>query len=72
MCPPVTTTTTTTTATDRLVYNHSDCFVVPFSRTEQYKYSFFVETVLNWNHLDGVVAGSNSPETFRSKINEFF
>ena len=30
-----------TTTTDRLVYNNSKCYVVPPSKTDQYKHSFF-------------------------------
>ena len=33
-----------TTATDRLVYNHPRCYVVPRSKADQYKHSFFAET----------------------------
>ena len=53
-----------TTVTDRLVYNHPKCYVVPSSKTDQYKHSFFVETVLDWNHLAGSIAGSGSCEDF--------
>ena len=49
-----------TTATDRLVYNHHRCYVVPHSKIDQHKHSFFVETVLDWNHLEERVAGSGS------------
>ena len=43
---------------DTLVSNHPNCFIVPSSKTDQYRHSFFVDTVLDWNHLDKCVAGS--------------
>jgi hypothetical protein len=67
---------------DKLLYNHTNCFAVPSSKTDQYKsyhyiyidqscclelqnnlygcreIHFFVQTVLDWNHLDKCVAGS--------------
>ena len=58
-----------TTATDRLVYNHPRCYVVPHSKTDQYKHSFFVETVLDWNHLEKCVAGSGGVGDFQSNLN---
>ena len=58
-----------TTATDRLVYNHPRCYVVPHSKTDQYKHSFFVETVLDWNHLEECFAGSGGVGDFRSNLN---
>ena len=58
-----------TTATDRLVYNHPRCYVVPHSKTDQYKHSFFVATVLDWNHLEECVAGSGGVGDFRSNLN---
>ena len=61
---------TDTSAIDRLIYNHPNCFVVPSSKTEQYENSFFVKTILEWNHLDKCVAGSKSPEEFRSNFNK--
>ena len=34
------------------VRNNSKCIVIPPSRTNQYKHSFFVQTAVDWNHLD--------------------
>ena len=59
---------TDTAVTDRLVYNHSKCYVVPTIKTDQYKHSFFVEPVLDWNHLDGSIAETGSVEDFRSNL----
>ena len=60
--------TADTTATERLVYNHPRCYVVPHSKTDQYKHSCFVETVLDCNHLEECVAGSGSVGDFRSNL----
>ena len=51
---------------DRLVYNHAKCYIVP-AKIDQYKISF-VETVFEWNHLDGFAAESGSAEDFRSNL----
>ena len=59
-----------TTALERLVYNHPNCFIVPESKTDQYKHSFFVQTVLEWNHLDECVVGSSSPGDFRINLSQ--
>ena len=34
------------------VRNNNKCIVIPPSRTDQYKHSFFVRTAVDWNHLD--------------------
>ena len=34
------------------VRNNSKCIVIPPSRTNQYKHSFFVQTAVDWNQLD--------------------
>ena len=57
-----------TSAIERLVYNHPNCYVVPVSKSDQYRHSFFVETVLDWNHLDECVAGSSSSGDFRTNL----
>jgi len=36
---------------DCQVNNNSRYYQVPSSQTEQYKHSFFVKTVVDWNHL---------------------
>jgi hypothetical protein len=34
------------------VRDNSKCIVIPPSRTDQYKHSFFIQTGVDWNHLD--------------------
>ena len=44
---------------DSQVTNNSQCYKVPSFHTERYRHSFFVKTVIDWNHLaDDIVAVS--------------
>ena len=53
---------------DSQVTNNSKCFQVPPSRTDQYKHSFFIRTVIDWNHLTDDIADAPSTEAFRSRL----
>ena len=37
---------------EQQVTNNSKCFVIDNANTDQYRNSFFVKTVIKWNHLD--------------------
>ena len=50
------------------VYNNSRPFVIPNSSTDQYRYSFFVRTTGEWNHLDDNIVTSKTIENFKCKI----
>ena len=55
-----------------IVYRHSvtndRTFVIENSRTEQLKHSFFVKTVVEWNHLDTEVVRAETVESFKEAL----
>ena len=46
--------------------NNTKCLNIPNSRTVQYQNSFFVDTVIRWNHLPDTVACAKSLEAFKT------
>ena len=48
-----------------LLYEFSS---LPFSKTEQYKNSFFVRTVADWNKLEDTVVTADSVTAFSSAV----
>ena len=52
----------------RQANNNSCCFKVPPARTEQYRGSFFVQTVVDWNSLYDDTVSQNTPNAFSSAV----
>ena len=52
----------------RSATNNTRPFIVPSSSTDQYKFSFFVRTVEEWNNLDNDIVTAKSIESFKNKI----
>ena len=50
------------------VRNNSKCIVIPQSRTDQYKHSFFIQTAVDWNHLDENTVSAEKLESFKSEL----
>ena len=48
--------------------NNSRPFVVPQSNYKQYRESFFVQTVIDWNQLDDQTVTSKSLSSFKRTI----
>jgi hypothetical protein len=46
----------------------SKCIVIPQSRTDQYKHSFFIQTAVDWNHLDENTVSAEKLESFNSAL----
>jgi hypothetical protein len=44
--------------------------MIPQSRTDQYKHSFFVQTAVDWSHLDGNTVSAEKLESFKSVLAE--
>ena len=53
---------------NRSVSNNTLSYVVPSHKTDQYKNSFFVRTVLHWNQLDKNIVHSTSVKAFKSAL----
>ena len=53
---------------DRHASNNTRSYIIPFANTEQYKHSFFVETLVNWNHLDDSVVHASTVEGFKQAL----
>ena len=47
------------------VRNNSKCIVIPPSRADQYKHSFFVHTAVDWNHLGENTVSEEKLESFK-------
>ncbi|KAH3691556.1 hypothetical protein DPMN_190799 [Dreissena polymorpha] len=50
------------------VINKDRGFVVKNSNSNQYKNSFFVKTIIEWNHLDSRVVHAETDEGFKSAL----
>ena len=48
--------------------NNTKCSTIPNSMTAQYQNSFFVDTVIRWNHLPDTVAYAKSLEAFKTAL----
>jgi hypothetical protein len=48
--------------------NNTKCFDIPSSKTHQFSNSFFVKTLIDWNHLEDSVVCATSVESFKSAI----
>ena len=59
----------TTNIVQRHVVNNSKGFVVPDSHSEEYRNSYFVRTVVEWNQLNDSQIHAESPEEFRHHVN---
>ena len=46
----------------------SKCIVIPQSRNDQYKHSFFIQTAVDWNHLDENTVSAEKLESFNSAL----
>ena len=53
---------------EKSVVNNSKGYIVPNSNTEQFRNSFFVKTVIQWNHLEESVVTAETVEGFRSAL----
>ena len=53
---------------EKSVVNNSKGYIVPNPNTEQFRNSFFVKTVIQWNHLEESVVTAETVEGFRSAL----
>ena len=57
-----------TNIVEKQVKNNTKCFDIPSSKTHQFSNSFFVKTLINWNHLEDSVVYATSVESFKSAL----
>ena len=48
--------------------NHSDCYIVKSAKTQQYKHSFFIKAIQDWNGLSENLACAETIESFKSAL----
>ena len=48
--------------------NNSRCFIVDNFRTDQFRHSFLVDSVIRWNHLPDSIVHADSVESFKSAL----
>ena len=53
---------------ENYVTNNSKCFKPILSKTENFRNSFFVRTIYDWNKLEDSVVYSDSVTSFRNKL----
>ena len=58
----------TTNILHKHVTKNSNCFQIPSANTEQFKNSFFPQTVIDWNHLTDFNIAHKTVESFRSYL----
>ena len=52
------------------VRNNLKCFQVPSGTSEEFRYSFFHRTIIEWNHLDDAAVNITSPVAFLNHLNK--
>ena len=55
-----------TNIVEKQVKNNTKCFDIPSSKAHQFSNSFFVKTLIDWNHLEDSDVCSTSVESFKS------
>ena len=53
---------------EQRVTNNSKCFEIDNCKTAQYKQSFFVKTLVDWNHLDNSTVCAKSCDAFKMAV----
>ena len=62
----------TTNIVEKFSTNHSECFKIPDSHTEQYRNSFFVRTVSEWNQLEESHIRAETVNSFREAVHKCY
>ena len=61
-------TTRQLTLSKKQAKNNTKCFDIPSSKSLQFSNSFFVKTLIDWNHLEDSVVCATSVESFKSAL----
>ena len=52
--------------------SHNFKYVLPKINKDVFKYSFYPRTIKDWNSLPSILMNTNSYESFKSKLEEFY
>ena len=55
---------------NKSAHTNSRPYIVPRSNTDQYRYSYFVRTVEDWNHLENCTVTASTIESFKKKLTQ--
>jgi len=55
---------------DNYIRNNDRCYSPIHCKTDQYKFSYFPRTIIDWNHLNSDIVNSKTLTTFRSSLDE--
>ena len=61
-----------TNIVEKFSTNHSECFKIPDSHMEQYKNSFFIRTVSEWNQLEESHIRAETVNSFREAVHKCY
>ena len=53
---------------ERSVNNNSKCFVLENAKTQNYRFSFFINTAYDWNHLEDSIVCAETLEDFKISL----
>ena len=53
-------------------FNHAECYKVKPANSDQYRQSFFIKAVQDWNSLEGSVACAKTVESFRAALTHHY
>ena len=62
----------TTNFVQRYSVNHTECFKIPESKSDQFKNSFFVRTVSDWNQLEECQIRAETVNSFRQAVHKSY
>jgi hypothetical protein len=50
--------------------NNTRSFKIPFAHTEQFKNSFFIKTLVDWNYLEDRIVHARTVEHFKTALQQ--
>ena len=62
----------TTNFVQRYSLNHTECFKIPDSQTDQFKNSFFIRTISEWNQLEECQIRAETVNSFRTAVHKSY
>ena len=56
---------------DRHTIKNNRGYIAEICKTEQLKQSFFIRTVVDWNHLDSAMEQADTVESFKHALQQY-